>query len=107
MNETYLFACGIVWQKTGDAEAGWELIEGLRSPDPYVNSLAAVVLVGTGLRSLELLETAVKDGILTPEQAAPCMMDILCRSASPRGPEPRPSPVPSVAMMWHNAGVVN
>lgn len=107
MNESYLFACGIVWQKTGDPEAGWELIEALRSPDAYVNSLASVVLVGTGLRSLELLETAVKDGILTPEQAAPSMMEILCRGAASPGPEPQPTPVPTVAMMWHNAGVVN
>ncbi len=106
MNDTYLFACGIVWQKTGDAEAGWELIEALRSSDPYIHSLAEVVLAGTGLRSLELLETAVKDGILTPEQAAPCIMEILCDGAAAPKPE-HPNPTPPVAMMWHNAGVVN
>lgn len=106
MNDTYLFACGIVWQKTGDPEAGWELIEALRSTDPYVKSLAAVVLVGAGLRSLELLETAVKDGILTPEQAAPSIMDILREGVASWGDE-RPNPTPPVAMMWHNAGVVN
>lgn len=106
MNDGYLLACGIVWQKTGASDAGWELIEALRSRDPYLRSVAAVVLVGSGLRSLELLQDAVRNGALTPEQATPCIMDLL-RASSPSGPSAKIDETPSAVDLYRNAGVVN
>ena len=34
MDFNYMLACGIVWSKTADPDAGWELVEALSSPDP-------------------------------------------------------------------------
>jgi hypothetical protein len=33
MDANYVLACGIVWRKTADPEAGWELAQALESPD--------------------------------------------------------------------------
>jgi hypothetical protein len=112
MNEGYLLACGIVWQKTGEPDAGWELIEALRSHDPYLQSLAAVVLVGSGLRSLELLQDAVRSGALTTEQAVPCIMDLLRSNHPGNGVWTEPneatsSETTSAVNLHRNAGLVN
>jgi hypothetical protein len=77
MDANYMLACGIVWRKTGDPEAGWELVEALESPDPRVRSLAQNLLVENGEHSMDLLEGAVEGGILSPEAAGPCMAEIL------------------------------
>jgi hypothetical protein len=34
VDANYMLACGIVWRKTADPDAGWELVEALASPDP-------------------------------------------------------------------------
>jgi hypothetical protein len=34
MDADYMMACGIVWRKTADPDAGRELVEALASPDP-------------------------------------------------------------------------
>jgi len=34
MDVNYTLACGIVWRKTADPEAGWELVAALKSSDP-------------------------------------------------------------------------
>jgi len=84
MNTDYVLACGIVWRRTGDPEAGWDLVDGLRSRDPEVRVLAQTLLVETGESSMKLLESALAVGIVDPEVAGPCMAEILrIRHAKP------------------------
>jgi hypothetical protein len=40
----YLFGCMTLWRKTGNVQAGWELIHALASPDPEIRSMAEAVL---------------------------------------------------------------
>jgi hypothetical protein len=77
MNASYMLACGIVWRKTADPEAGWELVEALESPDPRLRFLAQSLLVENGEHSMDLLESAVATGIVSPQVAGPCMTEIL------------------------------
>jgi len=77
MNADYVLACGIVWRKTGDPEAGWELVEALESDDPRVRVLAQASLVDSGEQSMHLLESALTAGRVSPEAAGPCMAEIL------------------------------
>ena len=41
MNTDYMLACGVVWRKTADPEAGWDLVDGLKSRDPEVRCACA------------------------------------------------------------------
>jgi hypothetical protein len=77
MDTDYMLACGIVWQKTADPEAGWELVEALGSPDPRLRLLAQTLLVENGEYSMDLLEGAVANGVVSPQVAGPCMAEIL------------------------------
>jgi hypothetical protein len=77
MDASYMLACGIVWRKTADPEAGWELIEALESRDPDLRLLAQAMLLERGEESLGLLESAVAAGVVSPEIAGPCMAEIL------------------------------
>ena len=77
MDMNYMVACGFVWRKTADPEAGWELIKALESPHPGVRLLAQSLLVENGEDSMVLLEGAVANGITSPEAAGPCMAEIL------------------------------
>ena len=79
MDANYVLACGIVWRKTGDPEAGWELAEALKSPEPRLRLLAQNLLIENGEVSMDLLEDAVVQGIVSPEGAGPCMAEILRR----------------------------
>jgi hypothetical protein len=79
MDANYMLACGIVWRKTADPEAGWELVDALQSSDPSLRMLAQTFLVETGKDSMDLLEGAVARGALSPEVAGPCMAEILRR----------------------------
>ena len=77
MNADYMLACGVVWRKTADPEAGWDLVDGLKSMDPAVRLLAETLLVASGERSMGLLESALAAGIVDPDIAGPCMVEIL------------------------------
>jgi hypothetical protein len=77
MNTDYMLACGVVWRRTGDPEAGWDLVDGLKSGDPEVRVLAQTLLVENGESSMGLLESALAVGIVDPEVAGPCMAEIL------------------------------
>jgi hypothetical protein len=77
MNTDYMLACGVVWRRTGDPEAGWDLVDGLKSGDPEVRVLAQTLLVENGENSMGLLESALAVGIVDPEVAGPCMAEIL------------------------------
>jgi hypothetical protein len=77
MDACYMLACGIIWRKTADSEAGWELVEALESPDPCLRFLAQSFLVESGEHSMDLLESAVATGIVRPQVAGPCMAEIL------------------------------
>lgn len=88
MSAEYMFACGIVWQKTADDEAGWELIQGLESDDPEVRLYSHMFLVKGGGRAMSLLEDALREGVLTPESAAPCMAEILLIGGNQTMPSP-------------------
>src|SRR5665811_2569684 len=72
MNADYMLACGVVWRKTADPEAGWDLVDGLKSMDPAVRLLAETLLVASGERSMGLLESALAAGIVDPDIAGPC-----------------------------------
>ena len=77
MDVDYMLACGIVWQKTADPVAGWELIEGLASQDPHVRQLVQTILVDCGEPSMNLLESAIATGTVSPDSAGECMAEIL------------------------------
>lgn len=77
MDTDFMLACGIIWQKTADPEAGWELVEALESPDPRLRLLAQTLLVENGEDSMLLLESAVSTGIVSPQVVGPCMAEIL------------------------------
>jgi hypothetical protein len=77
MDANFMLACGILWQKTADPEAGWELVEALESPDPHLRFLAQTLLVENGEDSMRLLESAVTTGLVSPQVAGPCMAEIL------------------------------
>jgi hypothetical protein len=85
MDPAYILACGIVWRKTSDPEAGWELIEGLESSDACVRLLARDFLVENCESSMGLLESAVATGRVSPEAAGPCMAEILQGGGNPGG----------------------
>ena len=77
MDAGYMLACGIVWRKTSDPEAGWELVEALESTDPRQRLLAQSLLVENAEDSMDLLESAVATGQVSPLVAGPCMAEIL------------------------------
>ena len=77
MDADYMLACGVVWRKTADPEAGWDLVDGLKSSDPEVRLLARTFLVENGESSMGLLESALAVGIVDPDIAGPCMAEIL------------------------------
>ena len=77
MKAVYMLACGVVWRKTADPEAGWDLVDGLNSKDPEVQLLAQTFLVESGESSMGLLESALALGILDPDVAGPCIAEIL------------------------------
>ncbi|MGC2475689.1 MAG: hypothetical protein WA485_15210 [Candidatus Sulfotelmatobacter sp.] len=77
MDIDYVLACGIVWRKTADPEAGWELVEGLESEDPQLRLLAQTLLVESGESSMGLLENALAAGVVNADVAGPCMAEIL------------------------------
>ena len=77
MDANYMLACGMVWRKTADPEAGWEVVEALESPDPRLRLLAQSLLVENGEISMDLLEGAVATGTVSPQAAASCMAEIL------------------------------
>ena len=86
MDADYMLACGIVWRKTADPEAGWELVDALESRDPRLRLLAQSLLVENGEDSMDLLERAVATGMVSPKAAGPCMAEILGgRQAKQRG----------------------
>jgi hypothetical protein len=91
MDAIYILTCAIVWRKTADLEAGWELIAGLQSRDPQLQFLAQTLLVESGEEAMSLLERALTIGVVSPQAAAPCMAEILRqtwnrRSMSEHGP---------------------
>jgi HEAT repeat protein len=77
MNRDYMLACGILWHKACDPEAGWELIEGLNSSDPEVRSIARRLLLENGDESMRLLECALATGEVSLDAACSCMAEIL------------------------------
>jgi hypothetical protein len=98
MDPVYMLACGIVWRKTADPDAGWELVEGLESSDPCVRLLARSLLLENGEQSINLLESAVANGRVSPQVVGPLMAEIL------RSGEARPTQVKAVQQhlgdMW-------
>jgi len=89
MHAVYMLACGVVWRTTADPEAGWDLVDGLKSSDPEVRLLAQTLLVESGESSMGLLESALAEGIVDPEVAGPCMAEILrIRHAKPMTGQP-------------------
>ncbi len=84
MDVNYMLACGIAWRKTADQDAGWELVEALESPDPEVRQFAQYMLLERRDQAMELLEDAITLGVVTPETAGPCMVELIRAGASDR-----------------------
>ena len=84
MNSDYVLACGIVWRKTQDPDAGWQLIEALQSVDPKERVVARAVLVDAGEGAFSLLEEALGTGVVSPEAAGACIAEILRAQAAER-----------------------
>jgi hypothetical protein len=84
MDPDYMLACGIVWSKTADPEAGWKLVEALASPDPKLRQFAWEMLLHRRDNAMAILEGAVGTGVLTTEVAGPCIVELLraCRTGS-------------------------
>ena len=82
MDANYMLACGIVWRKTADPDAGWRLVEALASPDPELRQFARDMLVQRRDNAMTLLEDAISAGVLTPEMAGPCMVELLRAGSS-------------------------
>ena len=40
----YLFGCMTLWRRTGNIQAGWELIRALASPDADIRSMAEAIV---------------------------------------------------------------
>jgi hypothetical protein len=87
MDALYMITCGIVWRKTADPEAGWELVAALGSTDPQLRLLAQTLLVESGEDAMSLLESALKMGAVSPQAAAPCMTEILRVAHGKQGTE--------------------
>ncbi len=77
MDANNMLARGIVWCKTADRDAGWELVEALGSPDPELRQFAQYTLLERRDEAMELLEDAIAVGVLTPEMAGPCMVELI------------------------------
>lgn len=77
MDAEYVLACGIVWRKSADPDAGWELVEALASPDPELRQFAWEMLLHRRDNAMAILEGAVGTGVLTPEVAGPCIVELL------------------------------
>jgi len=71
-----MLVCGIIWRKTEDVVAGWELINGLKSRHPNVRQVAKAILVECGEPSMNLLESAFAVGSVTPDSAGACIAEI-------------------------------
>lgn len=82
MNVHYMVACGMVWHKTADPDAGLELVEALGSPDPELRQIARHMLMQRRDNAVTLLEGAIVSGILNPEIAGGCMVELLRLSPS-------------------------
>ena len=81
VNAAYLLACGIVWKKRGDEDAGQELVVALACPDPELRYIAQRLLVSAGPISLPLLEYSISAGTLAPTDASSCMLELLAEKA--------------------------
>ena len=86
MDFKYMLACGIVWSKTADPDAGWELVEALASPDPELRRFAWKMLLHRRDKAMAILDSAVGTGVLTPEVAGPCIVELL-RAGRPGFPD--------------------
>ncbi len=82
MNANYMLACGVVWNRTGDPEAGWELVEALHSKDPKTREIAQGILLEGGDTSFDFMEDAIRAGAAAPEALGACMAEILRRRQS-------------------------
>ena len=79
MDLRYVFACGVVWCGTADAEAGWQLIRALRDPDAQVRSIARAMLADKADSSLPLLNAATAAGLISGEEAAGVVAALLAQ----------------------------
>jgi len=104
MDIDHVLACGIIWRKTADPEAGWELVECLESRDPELRLLAQTFLVESGESSMGLLENALAGGVVNPDVAVPCMAEILrIRRAEKPTVQPVNNNCTDASLRWEGA----
>ena len=95
MNRSYIFACGMLFNKCGDVRAGWELIAGLQSYDPELRQLSTKMLACRPSISKQLLRDAIDFGVLLPQDAFPVFHALATSFAS------SPSAAPQVEHRRH------
>ena len=83
MESGFVYACGILWCRTREEDAAWELVRALKSSDQEIRDMARIALTEGGAESLSFLEMALSTNQITPEQAAPCLLDILATLPEP------------------------
>lgn len=81
MGVGYLMACGIVWSKSADRDAGLVLINALGDMDPELRILAHQLLVSAGEISIPLVESAIAIGTLDAADGSQCLLELLARKA--------------------------
>ena len=77
IRSAFTYACAVVWCRSGEKDAGWELVRALNDGDGEIREIASCALADAGPRSLGLIEAALTLKQITPEQAAPCLLSIL------------------------------
>ncbi len=77
IRSAFTYACAVVWCRTGEKDAGWELVRALNEGDGEIREIASSALAEAGPRSLALIEAALTLKQITPERAAPCLLNIL------------------------------
>ena len=89
MELAYVFACGIVWRYTADAEAGWELIRALRDDDANVRDVAAAALADRCQNSVALLNAAIASGAASGRDAAEVLAAMAANEYVERPAQPK------------------
>jgi hypothetical protein len=97
-----LFAANAVWRATGSSRAGRRLVDALSSPDETSRTVAGILLVRAGRRSIPLLEVALTRGRSVP-MVLRLLGDVGARELAERIGEYAKSDDPAVARAARDA----
>ncbi len=66
-----MLACGIVWSKTADPDAGWELVKALASPDPELRQFTRDMLMHRRDNAMHSLRALLAQAFSLPKWRDP------------------------------------